>query len=233
MQKPIKPAVHARREIIRKIIQGEWKDGTNLPSERNLSENLGVTRATLREVLKLIEKEGWIAINHGKPSRVNNFWEKGGLGILTGLNENNDLFPVSLIKELLEVRSHILPLCISMAFDHNNSEVKKLKGLKFPESASSEDTFSTFDWMLQEKIILLAGNRIYKLIFNEFKPLFIFFGNEYFKSKKARKSSIVFYKELLKSLKNNKNPEEVVLKSMKESILIWEESIKNINKEPL
>jgi len=221
MEKPIKPAVHARREIIRKIIQGEWKPGINLPSERKLSEYLGVTRATLREVLKLMEKEGWIAIKHGKSSTVKNFWDEGGLGILTGLNENKDLFPFSLIIELLEVRAGILPICAKTAFTKNLADFKLIMDMDIPTIDSTSKEFTLYDWRLQEKIVELSENRVYKLVYNEFRPLFLFFGHEYFKLNEARVSSIEYFNKLRFILSENKNPGKMISTTMTESISIW------------
>ncbi|MEJ1267509.1 GntR family transcriptional regulator [Pantoea ananatis] len=48
------------------------------PAERELSELIGVTRTTLREVLQRLARDGWLTIQHGKPTRVNNFWENFG-----------------------------------------------------------------------------------------------------------------------------------------------------------
>lgn len=220
--KPLKPAEHARREIIRKIIQGELKPGDNLYSERNLSQQLGVTRSTLREVLKLIEKEGWITIKHGKPTCVKNFWDDGGLGILSGLNENKDLFPLSLIIDLLVVRADILPVCALKAYKKNSGLLKKIIQKEIPNQNSSSQEFTRFDWMLQTNIISISENRVYKLVFNEFEPLFLFFGNEYFKSLEARDSSIKYYTDLMNSLKNDENPEKIISEAMHDSIRIWE-----------
>ncbi|MDY0133047.1 MAG: GntR family transcriptional regulator [Desulforegulaceae bacterium] len=221
MNKPVKPGAHARSKIIRKIIKGEWEPGTNLPSERKLSKHLGVTRATLREVLKLVEKEGWISIKHGKSSTVNNFWDVGGLGILTGLNENKDLFPFPLIIDLLEVRAGILPICAKTAFNKNLDSFNQLMNLKIPQENSSPKEFTLYDWQLQEKIVEFSENRVYKLLFNDFKPLFLYFGEKYFKLKKAKTSSTTFYNELKSILAQNKNPEFLISESMKESISIW------------
>ncbi|MDZ7904090.1 MAG: GntR family transcriptional regulator [Rheinheimera sp.] len=46
-----------------------------MPAERELSELIGVTRTTLREVLQRLARDGWKTIQHGKPTKVKNFWE--------------------------------------------------------------------------------------------------------------------------------------------------------------
>ncbi|XPE41305.1 GntR family transcriptional regulator [Shigella flexneri] len=42
------------------------------------SQTIGVTRTTLREVLQRLARDGWLTIQHGKPTKVNNFWETSG-----------------------------------------------------------------------------------------------------------------------------------------------------------
>jgi GntR family transcriptional regulator len=44
---------------------GEWTAGMRLPSENELARRFGVSRATLREALRILEEEGFIIRKHG------------------------------------------------------------------------------------------------------------------------------------------------------------------------
>ena len=68
------PASFAEKYIVRSIWENKFPPGSILPAERELSELIGVTRTTLREVLQRLARDGWLTIQHGKPTRVNNFW---------------------------------------------------------------------------------------------------------------------------------------------------------------
>ncbi len=68
-------------DIIESIWNNRFPPGTILPAERELSELIGVTRTTLREVLQRLARDGWLTIQHGKPTKVNNFWETSGLNV--------------------------------------------------------------------------------------------------------------------------------------------------------
>ncbi|WP_197034505.1 GntR family transcriptional regulator [Streptobacillus canis] len=53
-------------ELKTKILEGNLKPGDKLSSERNLSEEYGVSRNTIRSTLNLLEKEGYIFKVQGK-----------------------------------------------------------------------------------------------------------------------------------------------------------------------
>lgn len=53
------------------IEQGMYKENEKLPSEFELSKSLGVSRATLREALRLLEEENIIVRRHGVGTFVN------------------------------------------------------------------------------------------------------------------------------------------------------------------
>ena len=53
------PAGFAEEYIVESIWSGRFAPGTILPAERELSELIGVTRTTLREVLQRLARDGW------------------------------------------------------------------------------------------------------------------------------------------------------------------------------
>ncbi len=52
------------------IFEGELKSGDELPSEKEFSEKLGVSRFSLREALRVAQTQGLIEINQGKKPTV-------------------------------------------------------------------------------------------------------------------------------------------------------------------
>ncbi len=64
--KPLAPNGAALEKLRRQIHLGELISGERLPPERQLADELGVARATLREALRALESEGWIVTRPGK-----------------------------------------------------------------------------------------------------------------------------------------------------------------------
>lgn len=56
--------------IMERITDGAFKPGDFLPPERELARQLGVSRASLREALVVLEISGWIEVQSGNGIRV-------------------------------------------------------------------------------------------------------------------------------------------------------------------
>lgn len=52
------------------IVSGKYKPGTFLPPERTLAESLGISRGTLRKILKELHNESFLRVNPGKGAYV-------------------------------------------------------------------------------------------------------------------------------------------------------------------
>ena len=70
------------------IQRGWWPVGTVIPSERSLSESLGVSRATLRQAVTELGHEGWLIPHQGKGTFVAQPKLEQPLDRLRGFSEN-------------------------------------------------------------------------------------------------------------------------------------------------
>ncbi|VEH68485.1 fatty acid metabolism regulator protein [Rodentibacter pneumotropicus] len=84
---------------------GCFPAGTNLPSERDLADKIGVTRTTLREVLQRLARDGWLTIQHGKPTKVNNIWDTASPSIIETLITLDQNSAPLIIDNMLSLRS--------------------------------------------------------------------------------------------------------------------------------
>ncbi|MDV7103980.1 fatty acid metabolism transcriptional regulator FadR [Vibrio sp. TH_r3] len=119
------PAGFAEKYIIESIWNGRFAPGSILPAERELSELIGVTRTTLREVLQRLARDGWLTIQHGKPTKVNQFMETSSLHILDTLMTLDSENATSIVEDLLAARSNISPIFMRYAFKANKDSSEK------------------------------------------------------------------------------------------------------------
>ena len=188
---PPRPAEHAERQLIHLILSGAFPALSALPAERDLAAQLGVTRPTLREALQRLSRDGWIRIQHGKPTRVTRYLEEGGLAVLARLADSGAL--QGLIPHLLEVRSALAPAFTRAAVASAPGAVAEL--LRDPP----EDTayaLTAFDWHVQKELCRLSGNPVYSLVLNGFAELFSRAAPLYFAFPEARAASRAYYAEL-------------------------------------
>ncbi|MGB9678764.1 MAG: GntR family transcriptional regulator [Thermoanaerobacteraceae bacterium] len=62
----------ALRKMEELIKTGQWKEGEKLPSEAKLAKQFGISRATLREAMRILEDEGLIVKQQGIGTFVKN-----------------------------------------------------------------------------------------------------------------------------------------------------------------
>jgi len=62
--------LQVRDNLARMITSGEWEPGMKLPSERDLSRQLGISRMTIRQATSVLEEEGLLYRVQGKGTFV-------------------------------------------------------------------------------------------------------------------------------------------------------------------
>ncbi|MFZ5564144.1 MAG: fatty acid metabolism transcriptional regulator FadR [Thermodesulfobacteriota bacterium] len=216
----IKPARHAEQHIIISILDGTWPPGTQLPGERDMAAQLGVTRQTLRETLQRLARDRWITISHGRPTVVNDYWRTGGMAMLKTMAAFPEYLPTECVVHLLEARAVFLPACAAKAVPAHPELFSSLLETA-GDLDESADAFAAYDWNLQIQMAQNSDNRVYPLFLNDFEPVFGLLGGYYFTMEKGRAASRRYYKSLSNAIVRKKKVEPVVRQAMEESIEIW------------
>ncbi len=216
------PAGFAEEYIIESIWNNRFPPGTILPAERELSELIGVTRTTLREVLQRLARDGWLTIQHGKPTKVNNFWETSGLNILETLARLDHESVPALISNLLSVRTNISSIFIRTAVKQNPVASQEVLS-QVHTVEDHADAFAELDYGIFRGLAFASGNPIYGLILNGMKGLYQRVGRYYFSNPEARKLAIRFYDHLAQICRDKQADKvmECVRQYGKESGAIW------------
>ncbi len=219
---PEKPAELAEQRIIKAILDGVFPINSFLPSERELSTRIGVTRPTLREALQRLSRDGWIEIHQGKQTRVRDIWSEGNMNVLSSLSKYPEHLTQNFVENLLQIRYLLCPTYSLLAIKHNPDEVINYLIMK-PEISDLPEIYSVYDFNLHLKLTQSSGNPIFTLILNGFKELFTQKAVIYFQDERARIYSYNFYIDLHKAFLDQK-PEivfDLTEKVMKDSISFW------------
>ncbi|MFT4926807.1 MAG: GntR family negative regulator for fad regulon and positive regulator of fabA [Phenylobacterium sp.] len=226
------PAGFAEEYIVTSIWNGKFAPGTILPAERELSELIGVTRTTLREVLQRLSRDGWLTIKHGKPTKVNDYWQTSGLSILETLAQLDQDGVGDLVDQLLAARTNISAVFIRGAI--KNNPVKVIEALEASQSIeSTAQAFSDFDYCLNHQFAVASGNKVYVLTLNGFKGLYSKIAQFYFSYAQSRDLAQSFYAELKACAEEGKHDESifVVRRYGIESGKIWQDIKEDMPKD--
>jgi GntR family negative regulator for fad regulon and positive regulator of fabA len=220
---PQRPIDHAEASLVTAILDGHYEPGDHLPGERDLSTQLGVTRPTLREALRRLERDGWLTIHQGKSTRVNDFWREGGPNILGAMARYGDHLPPSFVTQLLEVRCVLAPAYTKAAVRNDPPAVTALVAA-YEEIGAGAAAYARFDWQLHHKLTVLSGNPIYTLILNGFASFYAVTAPRYFARPEARLVSRDFYHDLhaAAAAEDATRAAAVTRTVMKKSIRLWQ-----------
>ncbi len=175
----------AERQLIESIVSGIYPPHSYLPGERTLSKELDLARPALREAMQRLNRDGWLDIQQGKPTRIRDYLQDGNLNILVGLLKTNpDLVP-NLVPNLLEMWQLLAP-------QYTASTTRRAPGLmidllhEFQDLAEEPELYAESMWQLHHLLITYCDNLIYGLIFNTFQDFYEQLAVYYFHDKQHR-----------------------------------------------
>ncbi|MCB8982346.1 MAG: fatty acid metabolism transcriptional regulator FadR [Ardenticatenaceae bacterium] len=220
---PQKPNGYAEQTLVQAILDGTFPPGSTLPGERTLAEQLGITRPTLREAIQRLSRDGWLTVQQGKSTVVNNYWQDGGLNVLEALVAYPQYLPRGFITNLLEVRLNLAPAYTRAAVNHAPTAVAAYLA-DYATLAEDTAVFAAYDWQLHRHLAIQSGNAIYTLILNGFTGFYEQLAQVYFTSAEARDRSRVFYADLLEAAQqaDADRAEALTHATMAESIQLWQ-----------
>ncbi|MHB8469584.1 MAG: FadR/GntR family transcriptional regulator [Gaiellaceae bacterium] len=131
------------------------RPGTRLPTERQLAQELGVTRAAVRHALALLEAAGRISREVGRGTFLR---EAVGAPAAEsgGHPETDDFGPADVISARELIEPLVLPLVVARATGRDFAELDR--GLRTGDAAVSAADFETSDYAFHHAIVAAAHN---------------------------------------------------------------------------
>lgn len=223
------PAALAEEFIVKSIWNQRFPTGSDLPAERELADMIGITRTTLREVLQRLARDGWLTIQHGKATKVNNIWETAGPNIIdTIIQLDRATLPV-IITNVVSLRTKMGESYIPEGIRLNPQGCCAL----FYSLETLEDNaqaYAEFDYALYRGFTFLANKPVYGLILNSFKDLYHKTARLVFNSPEFRQATLVFYRQLLQACQqgNDKLASQCLEINRQRSSIVWANILKHL-----
>jgi len=216
-----KPAEMAESRLLEAILSGYFPINSNLPGERELASQIGVTRPTLREALQRLARDGWLDIQQGKPTRVRDYWREGSLAVLSALARSPAHQSPDFVVHLLDLRVLIAPAYARQAVQTAPGEIIALLE-SYADLEDAPSAFARADWDIHSLLARHAANPVFQLLLNGFQSLYLLVGNHYFSSPECRQHSRGFYQSLLECARRGANcdAESLTRHVMEESLAL-------------
>ncbi|MGX3066399.1 fatty acid metabolism transcriptional regulator FadR [Ursidibacter arcticus] len=223
------PAALAEEYIVKSIWNNRFPAGSDLPAERELADIIGVTRTTLREVLQRLARDGWLSIQHGKPTRVNNVWETAGPNIIETLIKLDRSTIPMIIANVVSLRTRMAEYYIPEAIRLDTKRSLTLfEGLD--ELLDNPKAYAEFDYNLYRSFTFVANKPVYGLILNSFKDLYYQVATLFFSETQSRQLTFNFYQALKQACQTGEYEKavECMARNRQSSTAIWSEMLKNL-----
>lgn len=157
-----------RDAILDKLHSGQWRAGDRLPTERELSDQHGVSRTTVRKALLELKQQGLIAQTVGSGTYVA---EHAGLRL--GQRVVQDSSQTTSPAELMEARLALEPAIIEMAIRNANAaDLRRMERCcAEAEQAQTLEAFEHWDAELHQAIADAAHNSFVANVFQLMKTV--------------------------------------------------------------
>jgi len=171
-------------KIVSMILSGILSVGDRLPTERELAEEMKVSKTVVHAGLKDLERMGFICVNARQGTFIANYAETGNAETLTTIIKfNGGKLDKQTVISLLELRIAIEGQAVRKFAERRTDEDlsflrKRLDAIRnFAQSRGMSSRHELaqmiFDW--HHAICLRSGNDILPLVLNAFKDVSVFF----------------------------------------------------------
>ncbi len=157
-------------QLTAEIVSGSYPAGSTIPSERELSETLGVNRHVVREAIKRLEQIGLVKVVQGGRTTVLDFPTTAGLDLLAVLAEHGEpaqaMLP--LLAGALEMRAGIGADLARLCAERADARVRD-DLVALAEQLAGADTGEgvlELDQRFWQRVLDGADNLAYQLAFN-------------------------------------------------------------------
>lgn len=164
------------QQIEEKILSGQLPVGCKMPPEREMAEQMKVSRAVVNGGINELKRKGFLEVLPRQGTYVADFSRNGNLQTLIALLEyrGNKLDKAG-IRAILEIRTALEQLAVGLVIDSASSEaISQLEATaKQLKSTDSIQKAAQIAFQYHHDLAYCAGNTVLTLIYSSFKEVCI------------------------------------------------------------
>lgn len=158
-----------------RIVSRELNAGDELPSERLLSEMLGVSRNAVREAIKRLQQARLVEVKQGGLTTVLDYRAEAGAELLPHLLFDRDgQIQIEVARSIVRMRQVLSPEIAADAAIHGSAEIADQLDDLVEQMRQSEHALLTQQLALNfwDVLVSASGNIAYRLAFNSLRKTY-------------------------------------------------------------
>ena len=162
----------------RAIVSGAYPPGTALPAEKELAQQLGVTRLTVREAVAMLEASGFATRRHGSGTYVTDFSSRATLATLLDMLGAGRPLRGEEARALMAFRRVVIGgFAEVLASNTTPQDIAALRGLLAQSHATTQlEALAELDFRFNEVLAQASGNVFYLLLMRSVRPVHLQLG---------------------------------------------------------
>ena len=189
-----------------KLLSGEFKPGDKLPPERDIAEEMGVSRSIISMCMIDLEAEGFVKSVPRQGTFAMDYIKNGTPAILRALmNCSSERLDNNLFESMMATRIHIECECARLAaLNASESDIDELEQtIEKMRLYALNDEFFQLDFDFHHILSAASGNAVYAMIVKSFEAAILFFEKQVYSSMQYRDSAIALHTGLLDAVRNH------------------------------
>jgi DNA-binding FadR family transcriptional regulator len=200
------PKEEVVRQIEALILSGSIKPGQRLPAERELAEQLEVSRPVVHEGILELAQKGLVEIKPRHGVYVNDYRLSGSAELLYSLwHHRGEEIEPTLTESMAEFRVIVEQEAASRLAAHATEEVcrelDELADAAEETSAGDPQALAQIDFCFHFAVALHSGNIVYPMLMNSFREVYLSLLERFFRKPGVAEKASRLRRELIRELR--------------------------------
>lgn len=158
-------------QLLGEVVEGDLAAGDPLPSERRLSELLGVSRPAVREALQRLSQARLVEVRHGGSTTVRDYRRFAGLDLLPRLLVRGGELDPRVGQSILQARQAVAPAVAALAAGNTHGDAAArlspaVSAIADADSAEARQYAALEFW---DAVVDAADSIVFRLMFNSLR----------------------------------------------------------------
>jgi GntR family transcriptional repressor for pyruvate dehydrogenase complex len=166
-----------KSQIQEMIFKGDLKPGDQLPTERELAEDMKISKSVVHNGIKDLEREGFVEIVPRHGVYIADYAKTGNINTLMALLKyHGGMLDLRTTRAMVEIRSAISGLAMELAAERRTpADIQRLKDdlAAFKKAAAAHDAEKAlhYSYQFHHDMGVISKNSIIPMLLNSFKDI--------------------------------------------------------------